>query len=236
MLKPYYEADGIVLYHADCRDVLPELDADVLITDPPYGMINAFGPSTHNGNRTRSFDMDKGGEAIHDVLESLTLIMPKIRSFHLFCDPEHYGKIAGVARKAELTPKPWIKVKTCPPPPLTNNWWPSGFEMAMYGYRDRAYFNDQTAKRVNVHYADSYRYGIRRDEKVKHPTQKWLPMIEYLVQTLVAPDAVVIDPFAGSGTTLRAAKNLQRRSIGIEIHEPYCELIATRLAQKVMAL
>ena len=54
------------------------------------------------------------------------------------------------------------------------------------------------------------------------------------IRTWTNPGDLVLDPMSGSGTVLRAAIDLGRRAVGIEIHEPYCELIATRMAQGVM--
>jgi site-specific DNA-methyltransferase (adenine-specific) len=67
-----------------------------------------------------------------------------------------------------------------------------------------------------------------------HVTQKPESLVRELLCT--APVGTVLDPFMGSGTTLRAAKDLGRRAIGIEIEERYCEIAATRLQQQVLPL
>jgi site-specific DNA-methyltransferase (adenine-specific) len=69
-----------------------------------------------------------------------------------------------------------------------------------------------------------------------HPAEKPLPLIAYLIGKATDPDDVVFDPFMGSGTTLRAAKDLGRKAIGIEIEERYCEIAAKRLSQMVLPL
>jgi DNA modification methylase len=73
----------------------------------------------------------------------------------------------------------------------------------------------------------------RNGEPFLHPTQKPLPLMQWCLELLDA-EAVVLDPFMGSGTTLRAAKDLGRRAIGIEIEERYCEIAANRLSQEVL--
>ena len=249
-MEPYYQDSHVTIYNGDSLDVLPTLtlptlDRDVgpvLITDPPYAMVNRYGETEYMTSgrnariRTRalSFEMDEGETVIDDVVNILALAVPRVNALHIFCDPEHYGMISQLARGDGMTVKPWARIKRCPPPPMPGNWWPSAFELAMFGFRVGAWFGDNDGKRNNTFVADGYRPGIRAYEKVAHPTQKWLPMVQYLVGAMVPPDGLVIDPFMGSGTTLRAAKNLNRRAIGIEVQESYCEIAVQRMMQEPM--
>jgi site-specific DNA-methyltransferase (adenine-specific) len=73
-------------------------------------------------------------------------------------------------------------------------------------------------------------------ERYGHPTQKPAGLIAHIIQTTTRPNDLVLDPFAGTGTTLRAAKDLGRRAIGIELEERYAEIAATRCAQEVLPL
>lgn len=218
------------LYLGDCLEILPTLPkVDSVITDPPYEIRNKFGESDLYGTRKMEFHFDKAGVTDAVVVPAMALALGLSQSFHCFCDPEQYAGIAATARELGFTPKPFAKIKACPPPPMPGNWWPSGFELAMYGYRIGAYFGDQTAKRVNLLTADSYRFGIRAQEKEDHPTQKWLPMVIYLTETLVKPTGVALDPFMGSGTTGVACMNLGRKFIGIEIEERYFNIAVERI-------
>jgi len=182
------------------------------------------------------FDYDVPGITDSVVLPALALAFPRCSAFHLFCGFERFGAISDLARSFGFTPKPWARIKKCPPPPMPGNWWPSGFELAMYGYKPGAWFGDNSAKRVNLYTCDGYRHGIRASEKESHPTQKWLPMVRYIVGAIVPPGGIALDPFAGSGTTLLAAKQLGRRALGIEIEEKYCQIIVERLRQRELPL
>lgn len=240
--QPYYEQDGIVIFHGNAMQfvqALPEVDA--VVTDPPYCIVNQFGESMHDvGKRGRKaprlmqFEFDQPEGTIETVVEAVGVASSKAKAVHCFCDAEHYGSISKKLRIEGYTVKPWARVKKCPPPPMPGNWWPSAFELAMYAYKPGAWFGDDSGKRCNVYECDGYRHGIRASEKVDHPTQKWLPMIEYIVNTIVPEGGLCVDPFMGSGTTLVAAKLTGRRAIGIEIEERYCEIAAKRLAQGVL--
>jgi site-specific DNA-methyltransferase (adenine-specific) len=236
--KPYYDRDGITIYCADCRDILPLLEpgsVDVVLADPPYGIANTFGQQNRlDGSRRLQFDWDSPGivEAVRSGLsEAFSLCKPRASCF-VWTGCNAAERYAEPATQAGFTVKPAAWVKQCPPPACPGNWWPSGFELAYYGYRGGAWFNDDNPKRRNVWVADSYRYG--QPGKCDHPTQKPLGMTRQHVAALVPPGGLVLDPFMGSGTTLRAAKDLGRRAIGIEIEEKYCEIAVRRLAQGVL--
>lgn len=225
-----YENENVTLWHGDCREVLPTLPTVAsVVMDPPYEIRNKFGTSDLYGTRRMEFAFDVDGVTKDVVVPAMRESLQKASSFHCFCDPEQYAALAATARKCGYTPKPFAKVKKCPPPPMPGNWWPSGFELAIYGYRPGAWFGDDSGKRVNVIVADSYRHGIRAYEKEDHPTQKWLPMIRYLVECLAPEGATVLDPFCGSGTTLIAALETGRKAIGIEIDDRWVEVARRRL-------
>lgn len=218
------------LWHGDCLEFLPRLRADVVVTDPPYELKMNCGTSRLYGKRVMQFEFDVPGVTSDVVLPALDAAFKTASSFHCFCDPEQFAGIAAVARSNDMTPKPWAKLKACPPPPMPGNWWPSAFELACYGYRAGAYFGDKTAKRQNVMRFDSYRHGIRAAEKVDHPTQKWLPMMEYIVNTICPADGICLDPFMGSGTTGVACVNLGRRFVGVERERKYFDMACERIA------
>jgi len=81
-------------------------------------------------------------------------------------------------------------------------------------------------------------HGMLRltDEPLEHPTQKPVELIKWILGLRWTPDGVILDPYMGGGSTLRAAKDLGRQAIGIEIEEKYCEIAARRLAQEVLPL
>lgn len=72
--------------------------------------------------------------------------------------------------------------------------------------------------------------------KDQHPTQKPEGLAKHFIRLHSRPGDTVIDPFMGSGTTLRAAKDMGRKAIGIEIDERWCEMAARRMAQEVLPL
>jgi len=204
-----------------------------IITDPPYGTINRFGSITtkgkHKGTRLLQFEWD-GPQAAEIVIVVLPLAFARCKpsaSCFVFVGFDTAERYAACARAAGFTVKPAAWVKKYPPPAGKGTWWPSSFELAFYAYRKSPWFGDSDRRRRNVWVADSYRWGT--PDKTGHPTQKPLAIVRAHVAALVPPGGICLDPFAGSGTTLAAAKLEDRRAIGIEIEEGYCKIIAARL-------
>lgn len=221
------------LYLGDCIDVLPLIGkVDVLLTDPPYGIINEFGSqSRKDGSRILQFAWDSE-HITETVLTALDIALTLIeKSAFVFCGLDQVSHITDLMRVHHFTPKPAAWVKKCPPPAMPGNWWPSGFEIATYCYRTGAYFGDMNSSRSNVFIADSYRHG--QPGKVDHPTQKPLKLMEKLVSAMVPPNGSCLDIFMGSGSTGVAAVALSRKFIGIERDERYFEIACKRIEQAV---
>jgi site-specific DNA-methyltransferase (adenine-specific) len=90
---------------------------------------------------------------------------------------------------------------------------------------------DSPARVMNFHY-DGCMMADKRDNERQHPTQKPVQVMERLILDLTAPDALILDPFCGSGSTLVAAERLGRRWIGIDIDPHWCDVARRRTAQR----
>ena len=200
-MKPYYDHDGITIYHGDCREILPELEANVLVTDPPYG-INFAGQPTKWQRRAGHLAVAWDVEAFTDV------------NLLLGCAEEHV--IWGGNYYALPPSRGWLAwIKPDAPPSM--------------GSAEFAWTSLDRNARHLIH-----SISATNRERVGHPTQKPLTVMRWSLDGL--RDGTILDPFMGSGTTLRAAKDLGRKAIGIEIEERYCEIAAQRLGQEVLAL
>lgn len=217
MTAPYYEADGIALYHGDCLEVTEWLAADVLVTDPPYGM------AYQSGSRHETHDRIAGDEsvALRDAAPSVWGDRPAI-VFGTWRAPRPAGtRTVGV----------WDK---------TDGIGPGMGNLSMpFGSSHEEFYLlgpwTLTGKRRGSVIRTAVCMGGPNGvvSRSGHPTAKPVQLMELLVEAC-PPASVIADPFAGSGSTLIAARNLGRRAIGVEIEERYCELIAKRLAQGVI--
>lgn len=229
MNPTWQTADGSIrLYCADCLSILPQLEAGSVVTDPPYGNRNTFGKQYRtDGIRTLQFAWD-GPHVNTAVVSALEMATRDAEAFFCFCGISQVSELELVL-SSRFTVKPAAWVKNCPPPALPGNWWPSGFELAIYGYRSGAWFGDTNTSRSNVFRTDTYRFGSRANEKVDHPTQKWLPLMDHIVRSVSRPLATCLDPFMGSGTTGVACIRTGRRFIGIEIEPKYFAIAVKRI-------
>lgn len=220
VLKPYYDHAGIQIFHGDCREILPSLPpVDLVLTDPPY-LVGAKGCGLA-GDRAylhaiTDLDIDRGFD------ESLLDGFP---NWFCFCGKQ---QLPSMIQKASAFGGNWMLLTWCKtnPTPLTNNNYLPDTEYVLHRF---------TPGRLFGRYEDKSRFYVSQNGKGTsgHPTEKPLPLIGKLVALGSQEGETIFDPFMGSGTTLRAAKDLGRKAIGIEIEEKYCEIAAKRLSQEV---
>jgi len=208
--KPYYQDDAVVIYHADCRDILPlipDKSIDLVLTDPPYNV----GLDYCNGDNNDKYkEWSSAWFAITPKPIVLTPGMVNLSMWFSIANPTWV--IA------------WCKPNQCSPSALGgfNTWEP----LLVYGH-------------INKHIgSDSIIYSISTNQQDTgdHPCPKYQPAWSKILIMISKPSDLILDPFLGSGTTAYCAKKLGRKCIGIEIEEKYCEIAAKRCSQTVMNL
>ena len=217
MSEIYYQDDLVTLYHGDCLEVPEWLQADVLVTDPPYGM--AYASSSRKGEKLARVAGDQDTIVRDSALALWAQGLPALV----------FGRWSVPAPEGERQRLIWSKGSTPGMGDLSIPWGPSHEDIHLLGRGWKV--SDTGHKRgPSVITTHSARGGAAGEENLTgHPTPKPVALMEALIER--CPAGVVADPFAGSGATLIAARNLGRRSIGVELEERYCEMIAKRLSQ-----
>jgi len=212
-VTPYYEQDGVTIYHGDCREVLREyVHADVIVTDPPYGISYESGFESSWGGTQISGD---GDVSLRDgILQCFSV--PSIVFGSWKCRrPAHTRQVLI-----------WDKGPASGMGDLSFPWKNSFEEIYVIG---DGFTGSRDEAVLRGHSMVTWESKGRQ-----HPNQKPESLLIYLVRK--CPNGVVLDPFMGSGTTVVAAKRLGRKAVGIEREERYCEIAAKRLAQGVLPM
>lgn len=219
---PFYSDEWVTIYNADAREMVEELEPGfALLTDPVYGINGGRGGDARDygkGDYDESewSDTEEYVETVCVPIVSALLakavrgaVTPGIRCLHLYPRPADMGCL----------------------------WTPAACTHGPWGF---------TTMQPILYYGKDYRAGkgalpsgravTEASEKNGHPCPKPISAWTWLLDKVAQPGEIILDPFMGSGTTLRAAKDLNRRAIGIEINERYCEIAARRMAQGVLAL
>lgn len=214
MIEPYYSEDGITIYHADNRHVLPFLPKfDLLLTDPPYGI-----DENCKKQASRSVLASQRDYGVYDwdkeppprwVLESAQATATTT----ILWGGNYYGLPAASC---------WLV-------------WDKDNGENDFADCELAWTNMRRAvRKFKWRWQGMLQEKAGRDKEVRvHPTQKPLPLMRWCLS--LVPDAqTVLDPWMGSGTTLHAAMLEGRKAVGIDINEAYCEKAVDRLRQKVL--
>ena len=231
-MKPYYQDSAVTIYHGDCREIVPTLGRfDCVITSPPYG-VDAnncmYGGKKYIGKDTINFDLLEmccPENAKHSWVNVQTLSANKAMVF------------AWLGTHAEHIKDVCVWVKPSPQPAMEPGVLNSVFEWLVCISRDDATRRkfDGCEWRGTVDNVFNWPRASSSNPcaKIHHATfPPQLP--ETLLQSFGYQ--TVLDPFAGSGTTGRAAKDLGRKAVLIEIEERYCEIAARRMGQEVFNL
>jgi DNA modification methylase len=233
-MKPYYEdaAAGITIYHADCREVLPSLPkVDLVLTDPPYGTQDLGGGygrrqlHSTDGRNGRVIANDQDLSVIEGSAPLLYTLTNGSAWLMAFCGARRMIETATIFSSAGFEffgHMIWDKGQ----PGL-------GYTIR-YSHEDVLVFKKGDPARpepalISVMSSTGSRAGL------DHPHEKPVGVMARLVN-VCSVDALILDPFMGSGTTLVAAKRLGRRCIGIEIEEKYCAIAAERLERERLTL
>lgn len=231
-MKPYYDHGGITIYHGDCREILPSLKADIVVTDPPYRSLDidvVRGTTTRlvGGHNSRAGSRVGSGrwfatlddETLTDVLLGLFGALPTHGAMYVFSDVKTGLRV--LPRLPTRNVLVWDKLSIG----MGYSWRRMHEWIAYCPARDH--------ELRFAAFGDILRFAVP-DPKV-HPTEKPLLLVERLLLNSTDEGQTVLDPFMGSGSTLIAARDAGRSAIGIEVDEHYCEIAAKRLAQEVMA-
>lgn len=227
-MEPYYEDDLVTLYHGDCREATAWLEADVLVTDPPYGRAwrqgevkDRAGAKGHarNSASLTGIANDRDTTTRDEALDLWGCERKVIAFGDLMLPPPERTKLVGAYRK-----------------PVD-----AGLRGAMGGVRrdlEAIYligpWPSGIGGRSSLFTTGAVLVGSSNGIVAKaggHPHTKPQDVLEELVGLT---EGVVADPFSGSGSTLIAARALGRRAIGVELDERYCEIAARRLAQDTL--
>lgn len=231
-MTPYYDDGQCVIYHGDALEILPTLESasvHAVITDPPYviGAVSSGAMASKSGGW---MDMMNSALWFTAWYRQVGRILRYDGVFWSFLNWRTLPVVMRAAVDAGLPitsvavwDKEWIG------PGGSQGLRPS-FEMIALLCRPEFSIPDRGV-------ADVFRHKVGSYKPNGHPAEKPIGLVRRLIDTSALPDgAVVLDPFLGSGTTCRAAKDAGVRSIGIESDERHCEIAARRLAQEVLAL
>lgn len=245
-MQPYYQDEFVQLFNANCFDILPTIEekVDMFFFDPPYGkMVRCDWDSKH-------IDLSLLWSQMHSIAHPNTayiatgaqpftskLVSSNYKEFkqeliwrktqgtgHMNCKrmalKNHENILIFYGRQPVYNPQ----MTAGKPYTTTNN-----------PRLNRVYGKSKVNKTVNTT-GDRYPLSVldfKYDSKRYHPTQKPVALCEYMLKTYTNEGQLIVDPFAGSGSSLVAAKRNKRRAIGVELDTSYCDIIVERLQNEV---
>lgn len=240
-MTPYYDEDGITIYHGDCLEVmeaLPTGSVQAVITDPPYssGGFSESGKKQAKGQGLRSETLRETGWFINDNMGTAGAVwLMRCVAVRAARDIADGGSL--------LMFTDWRMVPSLAPSLESSGMryqnmlvWDKGQAGLGTGFRAQHEVILHLVKGTGQFFDQSFGNVIsvprvHHSERM-HQTHKPISLMAALVRVVTSEGHAVLDPFMGSGSTLVAARQMNRRGVGIELSERYCEIAAKRLSQR----
>ena len=218
-MKPYYETELGKLYHGDCLEIMSELKpVDLVLTDPPYDKFTHLG-ALHKTEKDREFGISFS--PVSDLKFVNQLINISTGWVLIFCSLEMLGKYQSIKPDKYVRGGVWDRI--CNAPQISGDRPAQGAEGIAIFHSIRKNMKWNGGGKAAI-----WRYMVERNHK-KHETQKPSYLFQQLIMQFSFKNSIILDSFMGSGTTAIACERLNRRWIGIEIEEKYCEIAAKRI-------
>lgn len=231
-MKPYYQDDYATIYHGDCREILPTLPkVDLIFTSPPYNV----------GLKYISYNDDMPDDKFEEFCKEISLLLFEManesaRYYSVVSDKMlwHYKESAEVSGWKYCQKLTWCKPNLAGGARIGGDWNYMSEDILLFRKGKRTAMINGCGTTHNYFVISSPQSNFNGEKAKIHVAQFPIELPKKIISR--TPGETTLDPFMGSGTTLRAAKDLQRKAIGVEIEEKYCEIAAKRLSQEVLPL
>lgn len=225
--EPYYSENNITLYCGNAIEIIPQLDyVNFILTDPPYGtgkMCGGYGRAQNHGGRGRTITNDDNLDVLKASAKLLYLAVMHCGWFITFCAPRRMLEVGNIFSGVGFEPYGEI---------IWDKGAPGLGQTIRYGHESMLVFRKSENAIVDQPIMSMQRESVDRvATQLRHPHEK---PVKILKSVLMLSSGTVLDPFCGAGSTLRAAKDLGRKCIGIEIEERWCEHAVKLLKQETL--
>lgn len=208
-MKPYYQDEYVTIYHGDCREVIPDLvGIDLVLTDPQYGV--GFKYANDDDDASIILPMNLEVLSMCRKIAERVVLTPGIKHLFAYPKPDHVGSF----------------------------FYPAGCGVSAWGFicwQPILFYGRDPFAGNKGSRPDSWK-SKEASPKNGHPCPKPQTQWNWLLARVSKPTDLILDPFAGSGTTGRAAKDLGRKCVLIEREEMYCEIAARGMGQETLQL
>ena len=241
-MKPYHQDDAVTIYHGDNLEILSSMEkgsCEISITSPPYNLIREWtrgGPASNmksHSDKQAEWYKDSMPEPEYQIWQK-NIVKELLRVCKGSIFYNHKIRYAWKRRGEIYHPLDWLREFPIWCEIIWDRCGGQGGNWPRYMVADERIYMIQKPTKWNGAPGMTNIWRINPEKNSEHPCPFPIELVNRCLMPTTDKDDIVIDPFMGSGTTLRAAKDLGRKAIGIELEEKYCEIAARRMAQEVL--